>query len=274
LLVLENPGSNPLGSGEVSGLSSDGTWACGIDTQNGQAFRWSAGTGVELLGNIPGFNGATGMAISDDGNTVVGFAGIAFFGITGIIWTESAGMQTFDDFAAGLGFSLPAGQTFQVMHDMTADGDKIVGYYSVDAGPFTIKTPVLIRRTDEPSGTWTDLGGGTSGINGVPALSGTGTLVAGAPTSIDLISGPSSALSLVWVSTTSTPFNVLGGTIHANPFVSEILIPLNGAGEFHATFPWFTGVPSGLELDFQFLIQDLSIFWGITLSNGLRATAP
>lgn len=139
-LVLVGP-ANPTGSGEVWGLSTDGTWACGSDSITGQAFRWSEATGVELLGSIPGFSGTTGMAISDNGTTVVGFAGIAFFGITAFIWTEANGMQRFVDYAANFGIAPPVGEDFQILHDLTPDGTRAVGYYATDPSPFSTKTP-------------------------------------------------------------------------------------------------------------------------------------
>ena len=274
LLILENPATNPIGSGEVSGLSSDGTWASGIDTQNGQAFRWSAATGVELLGSIPGFSGATGMAISDDGKTVVGFAGIAFSGLTAIIWTESGGMQTFADYAAGLGITVPSGQDFQVLHDLTADGNKIVGYFAQDAGPFSPKTPVLIDLANDPVETWVDLGGGTSGIAGVPSLAGFGPLTAGSTATLELTSGPPSALSLAWLALDSQPFNALGGTVHATPFAQQFLFQTQPNGTFAVSTSWPVGVPAGTEVWFQFILQDLSVLPGLTLSNGLKATSP
>jgi hypothetical protein len=148
-LILENPATNPIGSGEVWGFSTDGTWASGVDSPSGQAFRWSAGTGVELIGSIPGFNGATGMAIADDGKTVVGFTGTAFFGITGWIWTEADGIQRFSEFAAANGINIPEGQDFQILSDLTPDGRYAIGYIAVDAGPFSPKTPVLIDLRPE-----------------------------------------------------------------------------------------------------------------------------
>ena len=271
VLLLEGSAGNPFGYGEVSGLSSDGSWATGIDTENGQAFRWSAGTGVELLGNIPGFPGATGMAISDDGATVVGFAGIAFSGLTAIIWTESGGMQTFSAFASGLGINLPAGEDFQVMHDLTANGRKIVGYHSVDAGPFSTKTPVLVDLGDD---TWTDLGGGTAGLAGTPELVGTGPLTPGSSVSLDLTNAPPSALMIAWLSFAPTPAPALGGTVHALPFAQQFFFPAQPDGTFSVTTNWPAGVPSNTEVWFQFVVQDASVIWGLTLSNGLKATTP
>jgi hypothetical protein len=37
---------------------------------------------------------------------------------------------------------------------------------------------------------------------------------------------------------------------------------------------WPTGIPPGTEAWFQFLIQDLSVLWDITLSNAVKATTP
>jgi len=211
-LILEDPGTNPTGSGEVWGLSTNGTWACGSDSQSGQAFRWSQSTGVELIGSIPSFNGTTAMAISDDGATVVGFAGIAFFGITAFIWTESGGIQRFADYAANFGISLPAGEDFQVLHDMTPDGFKVVGYYAADAGPFSTKTPILFDLPTCPGGAATVASYNGTDIN-LDRLSSSPVIV-GAPLTVTLTlqmtRGPGSWFILVRDSSAAGPIIDMG----------------------------------------------------------------
>jgi hypothetical protein len=124
------------------------------------------------------------------------------------------------------------------------------------------------------TGSWTVVGGGTPGVQGVPDLAGSGALVDGATVSIDLTDGPPAALSLLWLSTSSTPLQKFGGTIHAFPVAAQFLLPTNPAGGFSASTTWPPGVPSGAGFWFQFLCQDGSVPPGITLSDAVKATAP
>ena len=126
----------------------------------------------------------------------------------------------------------------------------------------------------EPAGTWVDLGGGTSGSNGSPTFEGGGLLLAGSVATIDLQSAPPNGALLLWVSLTSTPLNVLGGTIHAVPFAAQIPFFADGSGDFSAFTTWPDDVPPGTQSWFQFLVQDATVPGGITLSNGVKATAP
>ena len=68
--------------------------------------------------------------------------------------------------------------------------------------------------------------------------------------------------------------NIFGGTIHALPFSDEVLLGTNTHGFFSGSTQWPDGLPSGTEAWFQFLVEDPSVIFGITLSNGLKATTP
>lgn len=121
---------------------------------------------------------------------------------------------------------------------------------------------------------WTDLGGASVGINGKPALTAFGPLTAGSPVGLSLTAGPNSQPCLLWISLAPVPAPFFGGVLHVFPKNAQILLATNGAGGVagQTTFP--AGFPSGSELWFQFLMQDLSTVHGITLSNALRATTP
>jgi hypothetical protein len=121
---------------------------------------------------------------------------------------------------------------------------------------------------------WTDLGGSTAGIAGKPWLNGTGSLIGGTSASVALKFAPSSALTLAWISLAPSAFPAIGGTVHAFPFVSQLSLFVNSEGSFNGTTTWPIGIPPGTEVTFQFLVQDASSIHGITLSNGLLATAP
>ncbi len=123
-------------------------------------------------------------------------------------------------------------------------------------------------------GTWTDLGGGTVGVAGQPTLSGTGSLVGGTTASVSLVDAPANAPMLAWISFAPTPFAALGGTVHAFPFASQLFLFADAAGSFAASTTWPAGIPAGTDVSFQFIVQDLGVPDGLTLSNGLRATTP
>ena len=121
---------------------------------------------------------------------------------------------------------------------------------------------------------WSDLGGGTVGVTGQPTLAGSGTLVGGTQVAISLKQAPANARMLAWVSFSSTPFPALGGTVHAFPPASQVLVFSDAAGQFSGSTTWPSGMPSGTEVYFQFVVQDLSTVHGRTLSNGLLGTTP
>ncbi len=141
------------------------------------------------------------------------------------------------------------------------------------AGPHDLTTLSLTVGVPEP-GDWTNLGGGSPGVGGLPTLNATGTLVPGTAFQIDLTNAPPSVLMLAWLAFDPTPIAVFGGTLHATPYDLQFLRVSDGAGSFSEGGLWPPGVPAGTELTLQFLVQDVSVLAGITLSNGERATAP
>jgi hypothetical protein len=130
----------------------------------------------------------------------------------------------------------------------------------------------LVPRAGLPE--WTDLGGGTTGINGQPTLTVAGPLSAGSSLSIDLIHAPSNALMLFRASLSSSPVSAVGGTIFAIPFDLQLLLGADASGEFSLTTTVAPGAPAGQAIYFQFLVQDLSVPYKLTLSNATTATTP
>jgi hypothetical protein len=62
--------------------------------------------------------------------------------------------------------------------------------------------------------------------------------------------------------------------VHTFPFTSQVLFFADAGGRFQATTTWPLGIPPATDAWFQFLVEDPSVVFGITLSNGLRATTP
>jgi hypothetical protein len=123
-------------------------------------------------------------------------------------------------------------------------------------------------------GTWEDLGGGTTGINGAPTLAGSGSLIGGQPATLLLTNAPANGLVLAWYSLQSNPVNFFGGTIHPLPTLNQLFFFANFLGSLQLQTAWPAGVPSGTQIWFQFLLDDASVIHGITLSNAVKATTP
>ncbi len=122
---------------------------------------------------------------------------------------------------------------------------------------------------------WTDLGGGSPGVNGVPTLTGLEVpLVEGAPAQLDLGAAPASGFVLFIGSLTSTPLPALGGTVHAYPWTIQILAVTDGAGGLSVGTTWPGGVPAGTDFYVQVICEDGTVPDGLTLSNALVATTP
>jgi probable HAF family extracellular repeat protein len=108
-----------LSTNSAAAVSADGVFVVGSsDTASGQrAFRWSAGTGLQNLGTLPGGMDSAARAVSADGSVVVGVAGTAS-GEHAFRWSEVTGMQD-------LGV-VPAGME-SVATRVSADGTVVVG---------------------------------------------------------------------------------------------------------------------------------------------------
>ena len=122
---------------------------------------------------------------------------------------------------------------------------------------------------------WTDLGSGLAGAGGVPAFSGTGTLVAGQPVTLALSNAAPSALAMLFVSFASAPAPFKGGTLVTVPVALMLPLATGPGGALNLGVPaWPAGVPSGASLYFQYAIQDAGAPFGVALSNALRGDVP
>lgn len=105
---------------DASAVSGDGQIVVGRSTAplGGEAFRWTAATGMQSLGQQPGGgHNSTANAITTDGVTIIGvYSG----GVTEAFrWTEATGM-------IGLGFLDPTNPRSEAF-GVSADGSVIVG---------------------------------------------------------------------------------------------------------------------------------------------------
>lgn len=121
---------------------------------------------------------------------------------------------------------------------------------------------------------WSTLGFALAGSNGVPNLLGSGTLVGGSPGSLTLLSGRSSAPTIFFASTSSSPAPVACGVLAPLPYL--LSITLSTAADGSLTIPWaaWPSTLSGQSLYFQCVIPDPLAVCGIAFSNALRGTSP
>jgi len=135
------------GPSQAYAVSSNGQYVAGesstgLSTPSGwgeqHAFRWDAVNGLIDLGTTPvdpfgwGTHNTIPTAISDDGRTVVGLAGISAFGPGAtrpqFIWREGSGMNEIGPFLAALGVPEGSTWTFESITGMSADGRVLAGY--------------------------------------------------------------------------------------------------------------------------------------------------
>ncbi len=103
------------------GVSADGTTVVGRSASaagNG-SFRWTSGTGIQSIGDIPGGQfSSVAYDVSGDGAVVVGQGNNAFFQNVAMLWTAGGG-------ATSLG--VLAGATNSQANGISADGTRVVG---------------------------------------------------------------------------------------------------------------------------------------------------
>lgn len=127
--------------------------------------------------------------------------------------------------------------------------------------------------TREDTSAWVDLGFGLAGTNGVPTLTGAGSLHAGTSYSLALANARQNATAflVLGIAQINQPF--AGGTLV--PRVdSYLILPTDSAGELSIAGVVPGGVASGADLYVQYWIVDPAGPFGKAASNALRGTTP
>ncbi len=239
---------------------TDTGYVCGLQafpSGSWHACLWTPGGALDL-GLLAGHDTSELYDVNDAG-LAVGRSYDTFTAASRAIFWDGTTLHDLEDLVAP---SVP-GVLFEA-REINEAGD-IVGTSLVDG---FFRAFLMVR---EP---WEDLGGGSPGVNGVPHLAASGDMTAGTPLTLALSDAAPGALTAGWLSFSSTPVDVLGGTLHANPKTVQILRTTDGAGDWSQTLTWPAGIPAGLELWVQFLVQDLSVPAEITLSNAITAVTP
>lgn len=121
---------------------------------------------------------------------------------------------------------------------------------------------------------WNNLGYSHAGVSGDPLLFGTGPLTTGSDGWLVLVSARPSKPAILVASLSSTPLNVLCGTIAPLPALMLLPLATDAAGEIAINWPAWPAELAGTSLYFQYLIQDPAAGCGVAMSNALRADSP
>ncbi len=121
---------------------------------------------------------------------------------------------------------------------------------------------------------WTDLHGSAPGLAGRPRLAVRATMEPGSSFDRVITHAPPNALMLNWIAFQSTPFDAIGGTVHAFPYSQQLAFVADAQGDSGFALTWPAGIPSGIDVYLQFIVQDLSVPDGLTLSNAVTKTTP
>jgi uncharacterized membrane protein len=123
--LLDPPNGDVVG--EVLGMSDDGTVLLG--NWDGDAYMWTSGGGVQVIGQGSVIQSWTGYAmdIADNG-TIVGFDG---FSTSRLAWIKPPGeneLVTIANYVQNHGGSIPSGMSVDVCTRISADGRRIIGH--------------------------------------------------------------------------------------------------------------------------------------------------
>ncbi len=245
--------SPPSGIGGVVDLAvaPDGS----LLVQNGIGLHRLAG-GVATLLHFGGASGAPlGVVVDDLGNATALWSRtlvrVALDGkVTTLLDREVPGLTT-TVFASDGGLAVDALGT---VHAANEYADEVLAVGAPDA--------------------WQDLGGASVGVSTAPRLAASGSLEPGTRMDRFLVGAAPDALCGAFVSFTSAPWDVLGGTLHAFPWTHVILFGTDSAGDDALSVTWPAGFASGTEITLQFVVRDGSVPAGLVLSNAVRQVVP
>lgn len=265
--AIPSPGSPAV----ARAVNADGTVIIGNVTTlySSIAFRYTS-QGVQSLGSLSSgglqYDGAYAWDVSGDGEFVVGESTISYVGTFAFLWTPSLGMVNLNTYLPTIGIAIN-GWTLGGTTAVSENGSTLVGWGSSSSGK-------AAWRVTLNSSVWSLFGAGVAGTNGIPVLSGGGSLAPGSSGSLSLTSANPTSSSILFGSLASSPISFVGGTLFAYPVSISVPLLTSANGNSVLPFTWPTGIPSGTSLYFQFAVQDDAAHHGVALSNALRAVTP
>jgi len=120
---------------------------------------------------------------------------------------------------------------------------------------------------------WADLGQGLAGSNGVPRLTGSGTLTASSTVSWSLAAARATAPALFLVGFRRIQLPILGGMLVPAPDL-QVLAATDGAGAASVSVRLAQSLPPGQEACVQVWVLDAAGPYGWAAANAIAAAAP
>jgi hypothetical protein len=192
----------------------------------------------------------------------------AYYDADLIYTVDGGGANTVDMFSMG-------GQMFR---GVIPDTNGVIAYHvevTDRAGNTGVSGATIFTQGPPPPSAWTDIGFGHAGVSGIPTLVGTGTMVVGSPNAINLSNAAAGAVSVLFISTASTPSPFKGGTLATVPVFLTFTVTTSGSGTYAIPVPsWPAGLPSGFEIFLQYGIADGAASAGTALSNAIKGVQP
>jgi hypothetical protein len=234
------------------------------------------GRSICALGDIDGDGKgdlAVGAQQDDDGATDAGAVWNLRLNANGTVKAHQKISASAGSFSGPLLPKDNFGASIAAPGDLNGDGikDLVVGASLDDDGGLDTGAAWVLFLGSEA---WTDLGFALPGFAGLPHLIGTGTLAGGSPGTLQLSSARPSSLAVLWISFAFAPTKFKGGFVAPVPPLLQVALSTNGFGELVLPFTWPTGLPTGTQIYFQYLIQDPGAIKGVALSNAEKATTP
>ncbi|HEX5009274.1 MAG TPA: hypothetical protein VFY71_02640 [Planctomycetota bacterium] len=243
--------------GAVTAMAAYNSGACSYSTGETGNEGWLISPPVTLVGQAPFWISFDYELAVDGGEATC--VGIRQAGTGDWIDLACSGFDPSGTYSQGL-VAIDAtwsGESVQIRFKFVADGsaDNLAGW-------------LVDNIRVENSSAWVDLGGALVGANGLPHLTGSGTLSGLPPNQLSLAGAKPSAPAMLFfgLSQLGAPFK--GGVLVPSPLLAfPVATDAQGKVAFPLVFP--PGFPAGTALYFQFWILDAAAIHGVSASNGL-----
>lgn len=153
--------------------------------------------------------------------------------------------------------------------------------YPVFYGHFSVAEQASKSSADVYRGLWLyrqtpfhNIGFALAGTNGEAVLKGSGTLVAGTPTTLSVLGGRANAPALLAVGTQALNLPLLGGTFVPSRNLATVRTTLDANGQLTLTGAWPAGLASGTSVYAQLWFLDSGAPAGGAATNALRIDVP
>jgi hypothetical protein len=179
----------------------------------------------------------------------------------------------------GGGISLYDGTTFSDAH--LFEGFEALTGYGLGAAKLTGACEMIAVGSQNVAGNartlvarlqplaWPQLGQPIAGSNGMPHMTGSGSLAPGSSNLLGLSNAQQGSIAVLVYGASAVDLALFGGTLVPLP---EVLKPLttDAAGGAALPFTWPSGIPAGATLYAQFWMLDPAAAQGFAASNGVR----